>query len=191
MTATAIFFLLGAVLGSALDHLHVASGTTSYAKPFLFQQAIWVPLLFGFAGAGFADLHRRLRTAFGAPPMSVSRPALAADLVIFVAAYWASAYLPASNLALLAGFTAAWIVRVHRGPPHRIVHGLACAACGVAAEWALTGLGAFTHHRADFLRVPLWLPGLYLLASPLLAGLDDVAATRLLTAKPPRGVPAP
>jgi hypothetical protein len=184
-------FATGAVLGTALDHLHVASGTTSYAKPFLFQQAIWVPLLFGFAAAGFADLHRRLRNAFGAPPMNVSRLFLAADLVVFAAAYWASAYLPASNLALLVSFTLVWIVRIRRDPPHRIVHGLACAACGVAAEWALTGLGAFTHHRADFLRVPLWLPGLYLLASPLLAGLDDVAAARHLTDKPPRGVPTP
>jgi hypothetical protein len=186
-----IIFAIGAVLGTALDQLHVSSGATSYARPFLFHQAIWVPLLFGFAAAGFADHHRRLRVVFGAQIQETSRAWLAADLAVFVAAYWASAYLPATNLTLLAIFVIVWAVRiaVRRDPPHRIVHGLACAVCGVAAEWALTGLGAFTHHRADFLHVPLWLPGLYLLASPLLAGLDDVAALRLLTDKPPRGVP--
>ncbi len=178
MAVTAIFFAAGALLGTALDHLHVASGATSYASPFLFRQAAWVPLLFGFAAAGFADLHRRLRRAFAAPPTAPSRALLAADFLLFAAAYAASAYLPVSNAALLALFAAAFAARVavRRDPSHRIAHALACALLGVAAEWTLTGLGLFTHHRADFLRVPLWLPGLYLLASPLLAGLDDFAA---------------
>jgi hypothetical protein len=178
MAARAILFLVGAVLGTALDHLHVASGTTSYPAPVFFQAAWWTPLLFGFAAAGFADLHARLRQLFGAPPRPQPKM-LAVDFVLFVAAYWASAYLPLPNAALLGLFASIYLVRVAalRDPPHRIVHGLLCAALGVFAEWALTGLGLFTHHRADFLRVPLWLPGLYLLSSPLLAGLDDMAST--------------
>jgi hypothetical protein len=178
MAQAALLFAVGAVLGTALDQLHVASGATSYAKPFLFGQAVWVPLLFGSAAAGFADMHRRLRRAFGAPRAAPAPALLAADFVIFAAAYAASAYLAVSNAALLALFVAAFALRVvvKRVPPHRIVHALLCALLGVAVEWVLTGLGLFTHHRADLLRVPLWLPGLYLLSSPLLAGLDDALA---------------
>ena len=32
--------------------------------------------------------------------------------------------------------------------------------------------GLLTHHRADLVRVPTWLPGLYRLASPPPAGLE-------------------
>src|ERR1041384_4296360 len=96
-----LLFLLGAVLGPALDHLHVASGTTSYAHPVFWQAAWWTPLLFGFAAAGFADLHTRLRTLFRG--YLRPRPALAAvDLALFTAADWASASLPLPNAALLA-----------------------------------------------------------------------------------------
>ena len=71
---------------------------------------------------------------------------------------------------------AAWLGRalVVRERPHRIVHALACGACGVLAEWLLTGTGAFVHHRADYLRVPLWLPALYMMSAPVVAGLDDL-----------------
>src|SRR5579864_2818896 len=103
MANKALLFAVGAVLGTALDHLHVASGTTSYAHPIFWQAAWWTPLLFGFAAVGFADLHARLRALFGAEPRP--RPALAAaDLLVFAAAYWASAYLPLGNAALLALF---------------------------------------------------------------------------------------
>jgi len=183
MANSVLLFLVGAVLGTALDHLHVASGTTSYAHPVFLQAAWWTPPLFGFAAAGFADLHSRLRRLFGALPRPQPRLA-AVDLVIFVGAYWASAYLPLSNPALLVLFVAVFAARMLalREPPHRIVHALLCALFGVTSEWALTGLGLFTHHRADLLRVPLWLPGLYLLAAPLLAGLDDLAAAAKMPA---------
>ena len=194
MRPTAILFFVGAVLGTALDHLHVASGTTSYAQPFLWQQAAWVPLLFGLAAAGFADLHARLRGLFRAPPRS--SPALAlVDFLVFVAAYWASAYLPWSNEALLALFAGAFLLRIAvlRDPPHRVAHGLLCALLGVTTEWALTRIGVFTHHRADLLRVPFWLPGLYLLASPVLADLDELLSFQIVadTNKAPEAVVSP
>ncbi len=42
-------FLCGAVIGSALDTLHVYSRIERYAAPVLFGLAWWVPLLFGSA----------------------------------------------------------------------------------------------------------------------------------------------
>src|SRR5690348_18303875 len=117
-----LLFLIGAVVGTALDHLHVASGATSYAHPFLFRQAAWVPLLFGFAGAGFADLHGRLRKLFQAELKKPSPEAIAADGAVFVLAYVASAYLRAPNWTLLALFAATFAFRMRKGPLHGVVH---------------------------------------------------------------------
>jgi hypothetical protein len=172
--SVAILFAIGAVLGTALDQLHVAGGAVSYSKPFAFGQAFWVPALFGGAVVGFADLHRRLRGWMNAPP-SAETAALARDFALFAAAYALTAFAPLPTAAVLGILLAVCILRavLVRERPHRIVHALACAACGVVAEWLLTGAGAFVHHRADFMRVPLWLPALYLLAAPLIGGLDD------------------
>jgi hypothetical protein len=186
-----LLFAVGAILGTALDHLHVASGTTSYAQPLFWQAAWWTPLIFGFAAVGFADLNTRLRALVHAPPRPSPPALLAADLAVFAVAYWASAYLPLPNVALLAIFAAAFAARIFalRDPWHRALHGVACALLGVTAEWALSGLGLFTHHRADLLRVPLWLPGLYLLSSPLLAGLDDALFQIVANANNAAGAP--
>jgi hypothetical protein len=172
---TLVLFALGAIIGSLLDHLHVASGAVSYSRPFLFGAAAWTPLLFGVAAAGFADLHHRLRAMFHGPAIA-TRPIAIADFLLFVAAYWMSAYLHFTNSGLLAIFMVIYAARatIVREPPHRIAHAFACAMLGLVSEYALTGFGLFVHHRADFLRVPYWLPGLYVLAAPFLADLDEL-----------------
>ncbi len=176
MAHLARLFVVGAILGTALDQLHVMGGATSYARPFAFGQAAWVPLLFGGAVVGFADLHQRVRLAFGGE-RATSLLAIARDLAIFAAAYALTAFAPLSTAAVTALLIAAFALRAFfvRERLHRLAHALACGLCGVVAEWLMTGAGLFTHHRADFLRVPFWLPALYMLAAPLIGELDDLS----------------
>jgi hypothetical protein len=176
MVAYFVFFLVGAVLGTFLDQLHVRAGIISYARPALFGQAVWVPLLFGGAAVGLGYLHRKIRRLMHENP-SYESAALARDFALFAAAYVLSAFAPLPTWALLLLFVSGYALRVVllRESPHRIVHAIACASIGVVWESLITDQGAFTYHHPDVLRVPFWLPGLYLHAAPFLGGLDDFA----------------
>ena len=176
MRAYAILFVLGAILGTALDHMHVAGGILSYPHPAFCDQAIWVPLLFGFATVALGNQHRLLRRWLRGE-RRCSTIALVRDGAIFFAAYAASAFARLPSALLLVIFIAAYMVRVAvlREPAHRIVHALLCGAIGVVVESLLVGAGAFRHHAMELWNVPLWIPGLYMHAAPFLGGIDDLA----------------
>src|SRR5206468_2247841 len=55
--AILLLFLLGAILGSALDAFHTSSGVERYPLPALFGLAWWVPLLFGSAAVAIGYSH--------------------------------------------------------------------------------------------------------------------------------------
>ncbi len=68
-----LLFVVGAVVSPFGDHGHVVTGTTAYlsdAVPFIWDSALWFPLLVGLATAGTAELRLHL-----APP----RPGLTRD----------------------------------------------------------------------------------------------------------------
>lgn len=172
-----ILFAAGAILGTALDHLHVAAGVLSYPSPFLFDQAAWVPPLFGFAVVAFAQLHAPFRppAAGRRPP---SWPRLLAALSLFAAAYAVTALGFRSPVALLGVLVPSWAL-LASGPGFgkRLAYGLLVAAAGTAFESALIALGGFRYLAGPaVLRVPIWLPALYLHASLLTAQLDGAAA---------------
>ncbi|HEY6005849.1 MAG TPA: hypothetical protein VIV57_23410 [Anaeromyxobacter sp.] len=158
-------FVLGAVLGTAGDQLHVRSGVLSYARPspLLFGQALWVPLLFGAAGVllvlGHAPLLRLTRersaraSAFG----------FAAAVLWFYGAYASTALFAGARLALTAALVAAWVARVAAAPAaDKVLAGVLWAIAGPLFEAALSATGAFQYRRPDVLLVPAWLPALYL-----------------------------
>ncbi len=176
MPSYAIVFVVGAVLGTLLDQLHVRGGVLSYPRPLLLGQAAWVPLLFGVAAVSLGVLHRSLRRALRGP-MELSTRGLVRDGGLFVIAYATSGFARVSSFALLSLFVLAYAVRVVvlREPRHRILHALACAAIGIVAESVLVTVGAFRHHVVDVWLVPFWLPGLYMHAAPFLGDLDDRA----------------
>ena len=180
MRQTAILFSIGAVLGTALDQLHVLGGATSYAAPFLFGQPAWTPLLFGGAAVGFADLDRRLRRLLDGAVRPPTTAGLLRDFLLFAGAYALTAFAPLPGWVLLSILVVTWTARalLVSDQSHRLLHAVACAAIGVGSELVLTGLDVFTHHRADALRLPYWLPGLYLLAAPFIAGLDEWLSAR-------------
>ncbi|MBS2025353.1 MAG: hypothetical protein JST92_23375, partial [Deltaproteobacteria bacterium] len=158
--ATLLLFILGASLGTVLDHMHVAGGATSYAHPFLWDQAWFVPPLFGFAAAGFGDLHQRLRRLLLST--APTRERVWIDGVLFVGAYAVSAFVKMDHAVMALVFVGAWAVRWWLTGHNQLslVHGLACAALGVGTETQLVRLGLFTHHQADLAGVPYWLAGL-------------------------------
>jgi hypothetical protein len=151
----------GALLGSALDAIHTHTGTTEYADPWVLRMAWWTPLLFaagavalGLAGAALAG--RR-------PPPSAAR--VAAEMALFIAAYFASGLVPnglARSAVLTAIFAATWACdRTARGFGFALV----VAAGGAALEITLIRAGAFRHLAPEIYGLPYWLPWLYATAA--------------------------
>lgn len=159
-----LLFVLGATLGTFLDALHVLSGTTAYAQPFLFGQAAWVPLLFGLAAVALGLGRLALGHLVRASPQPASSAEALGAMACFALAYVESAFLPQTAAVLTLGLTAlglfVWLDRSIAG----CLAVLGAAIAGPLAEAALSLAGAFhyTGARAHLvLGVPLWLPILY------------------------------
>jgi len=164
--------LLGATLGAALDGIHTHFGATRYTHPVLLRMAWWVPLLFGGAfsiGLIAPLLERRFSAAR-------KRPSPAATLLavsLFVVAYFVSVApfsWPLVSLLLVAIFGAGFFIcdRSRIG----LFIAIGAAIGGPLFEVFLVGQGAFEHLQPTFLRVPGWLPALYLCAA---VGLTTLA----------------
>ncbi|GAC1347479.1 MAG: hypothetical protein NVSMB23_26790 [Myxococcales bacterium] len=170
MIAYLILFAAGAVLGTALDHIHVATAVLAYPAPFAFAQALWVPPLFGFAAVSFVRMWQPLRSTADRRP---SPARVVSAFVIFAAAYAVTGLAHHSDLFVWAVLLPAWIALI-AGPgwKRRALYGLVVAASGTAFESGLCWLGGFHYLVPTRLRVPTWLPVLYLHASLLLRQLD-------------------
>ncbi len=168
--SAALLFVAGG-LGLALcDQIHVQAGVLDYdAGGALFGQGWWVPLQFGLAA---------LAIVIGAIPFARgrSRPD-AAEVAIavtwFVGAYAVSGVLDAHPWALAALLLGVWAPRVAMasGRGALVAYSLLLAAAGTAAEAILSAAGIFAYADPDLLRVPIWLPGLYLNGAPLALAL--------------------
>jgi hypothetical protein len=170
VAAYLLLFAAGAVLGTALDHIHVATAVLAYSAPFAFAQAFWVPPLFGIAAVSFVRLWQPLRSTADRKP---SFAQVLAAFAVFAAAYAITGLARDSALFVWAVLLPAWIASIAgRGWRRRAVYGLVVAASGTAFESALCWLGGFHYLVPTSLRVPLWLPALYLHASLLLRQLD-------------------
>lgn len=160
---------LGATLGTFLDWLHVVSRTTEYARPWLFGQPFWVPLLFGWAavmlGLGRLVTGRLIRES---PRPATLGEALFA-LGMFVVAYLESAYLPDSVALLALSGTALGLGLGLDRSLAGLVAMLLAALFGSLTEIAIIAAGGFVYLGADgpgfFFGIPHWLPVLYLCAA--------------------------
>ena len=157
-------FFVGAVAGTVGDQIHVQFGVLRYRAPetWLFGQAMWVPVLFGFAGLALVNGEALFD---GMRPRGEPRPSRAGNLVpmaLFYLAYLSTGLFQDSPWLLAAALTVAWALRVARRPSRdRVVGALAVAAGGCLFEAALSSTGAFTYREPDFLLVPAWLAPLY------------------------------
>jgi hypothetical protein len=168
----ALLATAGAVVCTVCDHLHAAFGILYYAHPDAWQQAWWVPLL--FAGSSVAMLVgaipvRRLLGG-GDRERDTSVNVIAAPSLAFIAAYVFTALFAYEPDVVLGVLTLAWLVRVVRGVPRWLaVYSLFVAILGPAVEHTLSSLGLFAYLAPDVVKIPRWLPALYLHAG-LIAG---------------------
>ena len=164
-TSSLIAIVLGAIVATTGDHLHVVYGVLYYPRPAVFQQAWWVfPLFLGSVTAMLTGVEGVRKRLAGAPLPASLAEAVLASTAFFVAYAFTAVAADLPNVVLLV-LAFAWMLRVKNMPRWVIPVSLIAAVCGVAAEGTLSSLGLFAYVRPDFLRVPRWLPALYLHAA--------------------------
>lgn len=160
-----VLFLLGAVVGTALDRLHVIYGVLDYPGSAPFAQRLWVPPLFGGAALLFVFGHRNFRGESRHAKAERSLLRVGLFIALFALVYFATAALHGHPLLLLIGLPLGMVPLLWGGPPRRYLHVAAIALGGTLFEIALVSIGGFRYLAPGLLPVPLWLPGLYLYAA--------------------------
>ena len=165
MREAAALLVAGAVLGTLLDGVHVATATTRYTHPAVLGLAWWVPLLFAGASLAIGASHR-LTDAMLGRDLRPGTARVAAGLALLLL-LWATSGLVKPARAALWILAPASVVMwlVLDGTLVGLLLALATAACGVAVESTLAAAGAFTYVAPDAGRVASWLPWLYVAAS--------------------------
>jgi hypothetical protein len=178
----AVLFAIGAAGGLVGDAGHVQAGTTTYlddASPFIWESALWFPILVGLATASIGELRLRLggpRPGFDAP---VGAGAIAGVLAIYAvtALVYDEPEGPATTLvAALAVLLACWL----GGGRPALICGLAAAVAGPMAEIVIVELELAEYApSADTLGgVALWLPALYFAFGYVAARLAELTVAR-------------
>lgn len=166
----------GSVLCTLLDQLHVRFGVVAYRHGTMFGQAPWVPALFALASlAGlFGYLTRARKLGFRRDLMDGSRDRwgtreAAVALAWMTVAYAISAPLQHWPRALLVALVITFALRCWAlRAPGLGWSGLQFAVGGTMFQSFLASTGEFHYRHPDLWGVPLWLPGVYLHAAPLL-----------------------
>jgi len=175
MGAWATIAVMGAIICTICDHLHVINGVLSYPHVVFWGEAWWVPLLFATASVVIVANARVVRRVLGGavlPWPTVGR-VLGGGLA-FVTAYAFTAYghaQPDVVLWVLVGF---WAARALTVPGWVVIYSIVVAVGGSAFEGTWSMLGFFHYHHPDVYGVPRWLPGIYLHVAFLTVDLERV-----------------
>jgi hypothetical protein len=197
-----LLFAFGAVGGSGLDALHVHSGTTVYARPWVFEMSPWVPLIFGLVGLSVGVSYPLAERFTGL--RADRRPSwteVSIGFAVFAGLYAMSGYLPTSNLvrlvliALGAAGLFLWLARTKLALALAVV----AAVIGPLAESALVHAGFFAYRYPDAMGVTMWLPALYAggsvafgtLGHKVMGGEPSAAVPERSSSKGGRGLGAP
>jgi hypothetical protein len=177
-----VLFAIGAAGGLVGDAGHVQAGTTTYlddATPFVWESALWFPVLVGLATASLGELRMRLGTPRpGFDPWS-GVAAIAAVLAIYAltALVYDEPELPATVLVTaLAILVARWL----GGGTPALMCGVVAAIAGPLAEIAIVELDLAEYSPAadPLAGVPLWLPALYFAFGFVVARLAELIVAR-------------
>jgi hypothetical protein len=152
----------GATLGVAMDAVHVWNGVLAYPDPPSLGVAWWTFPLYACASAGLGMVPLVLLGA------STSSLHFERAMVAFCAAYLLSSVLRGWACAsCMLAFAALNGKLADNCSVDGLMHSVAAAVAGTAVEIALVKQGAFRHFETTlFGAVPLWLPLLYMVASP-------------------------
>jgi hypothetical protein len=152
----------GATLGVAMDAVHVWNGVHAYPTPTSLGVAWWTFPLYACASAGLGLVPLLFMGA------STSALQFERAMVAFCVAYLLSSVLRgwACALCMLAFAALNWKL-ADKCSNQGLMHSAAAAVAGTAVEIVLVRQGAFRHFETTLLgAVPLWLPLLYMAASP-------------------------
>jgi hypothetical protein len=171
------FAVVGAVVGTALDALHVLTGVLAYPHPTLGLQDWWVPALFASAGIALCEGHRRVAVVLAGrtPPWASTRDT-AACVLLLVAVYGSSGLLKAwahtAALLYVALFAMAWRLTAQQARRALMIHAAGAAVMGPLVEILISKAGGFHYLVPDVAGIPIWLPPLYMNAAVAGAALD-------------------
>ncbi len=180
LSRLAILFAIGAAGGLIGDQGHVESGTTEYlsdAVPFVWESALWFPLLVGLGTVAVGVT--RLRLGERTPNPSWNDGLL--GIVLVIGLYALTAVLrgepltPATVLCFCAAI--AICLRIGGGRP-ALICGVLAAIIGTVVEIVLVALDAAAYaEEIDTLAgVAPWLPALYLAFGFVAARLAELLA---------------
>lgn len=175
MKGFAALFVIGAVMLTLLDSVHVHTSTLAYSHPVAYGQAWWVPLLFGcaasFGGVAYVIGWKRL----GGHDKLVPWPKIVIALAAFALMYAASGLLPATATTKLIVITIGAAVIFYEVDGSRV--GAILLVVGTIVGPIAEAINPQFHYvDPDFLRIPVWLPVVYSCATPAMGQL----ARRLL-----------
>jgi hypothetical protein len=174
-----VLFVVGAAGGLVGDAGHVLSGTTRYLDhgvPFVWESAIWFPVLVGAATVGAAELRLRLASARAGDAWEGTAAAASVIGIYALTAVLRDAPLePATALVWALAIIVLW--RFGEGLPS-LACAVAAAIVGTVVEIVMVGGGVFEYaNPIDGLGgVPPWLPGLYFAFGAVAARLGSLMA---------------
>lgn len=156
-------FLIGAVVGTTYDYIHVYFAVTAYERPdFAGTVLRIVPLQFGLCALIGGLALERLARRVSAPAVGPGRVAL--DLALLLAGYLATAAFVGRNALTFAALVPVVAASVLTRPTRFVlIVTLAGGVLGPLGEIALKHAGLFHYVHAD--PVPVWLPLLWMVAS--------------------------
>ncbi len=162
--ALATCFAIGAVVGTALDGIHLLGDVLTYETQAFGEWAWFVPIEFGLAGVAAGIAIPAVERAAGPaafPPLSLARRV--AELLLFAGAYGATALWDGDGAQwVTAGLLLLVAVRLAVAPIRGDwVYALSAAVLGPLAEIAILGTGAFDYAHPDVAGIPMWLPALW------------------------------
>ena len=156
----AVCFAVGAVIGTALDGIHVYGDVLEYPHRAFGRWAAFVPLEFGLVATATALLAPTLERLSGGPPDWSPLQRLA-ELALIAALYWLTTIVDgAASVALAVALLALAAIRAASGHGDWPYVALA-AVLGPAGEALISAAGAFSYLDPDIAGIPLWLPGLW------------------------------
>ena len=189
VTAQQMFFL-SAPLGMLLDNFHGQFGVLQYFGPTSFQisygptvllkSAIWVPILFGFAGSVMSYLIYILDRIFKSDDkiLNPSSVIVLNGILLFSAQYFFSGYLAYNHIPIvpihltLASIAFLGFVLFDRSKSGFIL-GVCTAIAGPLAEVFLINIiHLYQYNDADVAGVCSWIPWVYLLGAPAVGNLS-------------------
>jgi len=170
-------FIVGGLGGALLDQIHVRAHVLRYAHPGLAGQPWWVAPQFGIAVVlilvASVTIARRMVSSRDLVPFVV-------DATIFVIAYVVTGVLRRYPWAIAMILVVLWVAMllVHQDRALLSTVSLGLAVAGPIYESLLTWTGAFRYTVTPLaLRVPAWLPVLYLNAGVLGASVARAIAS--------------